>query len=113
MIEFLPAAHMLCTCVCSGATSAGPMHPPIPGPQPPIVKGSPTVLIHNMPAARWVPSLDVSGCGVFLGNPMLAATRTVLIGDVGMGAAGSTDGSCMSSAKKSGVPFVKPVTQQR
>ncbi len=89
----------------------GPMHPPIPGPQPPIVKGSMTVLIHNMPAARWVPSLDVSGCGVFLGDPKLAAVRTVLIGDVGMGAVGSTDGSCMSAAKQSGAPFIKPANK--
>lgn len=87
MIEMLPAAHVLCTCICTGATSFGPAHPPIPGPQPPIIKGSMTVLIHNMPAARWAPSLDVGACGVFLGDPKLAATRTVLIGDVGAGGA--------------------------
>jgi hypothetical protein len=85
IIEMLPAAHVSCCCICSGATSGGPIHPPIPGPQPPIVKGSLSVLIHNMPAARWSPSMDVGGCGVFLGDPKLAATRTVLIGDVGMG----------------------------
>jgi uncharacterized Zn-binding protein involved in type VI secretion len=109
MIEGLPAAHVMCTCICSGAITGGVAHPPIPGPQPPIIKGSLTVMIHGMPAARWAPSLDVSGCGVFLGDPKLAALRTVLIGDVGMGAAGSTDGSCMSMAKKSGAPFIRPV----
>jgi uncharacterized Zn-binding protein involved in type VI secretion len=79
MIEGPPAAHVLCTAVCSGATSAGPAHPPLPVP-PPIVVGSMTVLIHGMMAARWAPSGDVAACGVFLGDPKLAATRTVLIG---------------------------------
>lgn len=84
MIEFLPAAHVNCTVVCSGLTSAGPVHPPIPPPPlaPPnvIIKGSLTVLIHNMPAARWSPAPDLGTCGVFLGDPKLAAARTVLIG---------------------------------
>ena len=92
LIESLPAAHMMCTCVCSGAVTGGIVHPPIPGPQPPIVIGSPTVLIHNMPAARWAPSMDVSGCGVFLGDMKLTPMRTVLIGNVGMGRVGSTLG---------------------
>ena len=93
IIEMLPAAHVGCTCVCSGATSAGPVHPPVPGPQPPIVKGSLTVMIHGMPAARWAPSLDVSACAVFLGDPKLAAMRTVLIGDIGMGGATPSAGA--------------------
>jgi len=93
MIEMMPAAHVGCCCMCSGVTSGGPIHPPIPGPQPPIVKGSATVLIHNMPAARWAPSLDVGACGVFLGDPKLAATRTVLIGDLGMGGVPPTAGA--------------------
>ena len=82
MIEFLPAAHVGCIAVCTGATSAGPVHPPVPTPPfgTPIVKGSASVLIHNMPAARWAPSGDLAGCGVFLGMPPLAATRTTLIG---------------------------------
>jgi uncharacterized Zn-binding protein involved in type VI secretion len=81
LIEGLPAAHVGCTCICTGATSAGPVHPPAPPPAfPPIILGSLTVLIHGMPAARWTPSTDVSACGVFLGDPKLVATRTVLIG---------------------------------
>lgn len=82
MIEMLPAAHVGCIAVCSGATSAGPVHPPVPVPPfgTPIAKGSLTVLIHNMPAARWSPAPDVAVCGVFLGDPKLAAMRRVLIG---------------------------------
>ena len=85
MIEFLPAAHVGCTVVCSGAISAGLIHPPIPppplGPPNVIVKGSVTVLIHGMPAARWTPSGDMTApCGVFLGDAKLAAIRTVIIG---------------------------------
>ena len=79
MIEGLPAAHVNCTVICSGATSFGLAHPPPPVP-PPIVKGSTTVFIHGMPAARWAPSGDMGACGVFLGDPKLAAMRTVLIG---------------------------------
>jgi hypothetical protein len=39
-----------------------------------------TVLIHGMPAARWVPSGDFAACGVFLGDPKLIAMRKTLIG---------------------------------
>jgi uncharacterized Zn-binding protein involved in type VI secretion len=83
IIEGLPAAHVLCSVVCSGVVSAGIVHPPLPippAPPPPIVKGSATVFIHGLPAARWTPSLDTAACGVFLGDPKLAAMRTVLIG---------------------------------
>jgi uncharacterized Zn-binding protein involved in type VI secretion len=79
IIEGLPAAHVLCTVICSGVISGGIVHPPPPVP-PPIVKGSMTVLIHGLFAARWAPSGDLGACGVFLGDPKLAATRTVLIG---------------------------------
>ena len=57
-----------------------PTPPPPPPPPAPIVKGSATVLIHGMPAARWFPSLDASACGVFLGDPKLTPIRTVFIG---------------------------------
>ncbi len=81
IIEGMPAAHVLCTVVCTGVISAGLAHPPPPAPPPPpIVMGSTTVFIHGFPAARWFPAPDIGGCGVFLGNPALAATRTVLIG---------------------------------
>jgi hypothetical protein len=82
LIEGLPAAHMMNGAQCAGTTAAGPAHPPPPGPLP-IVAGSPTVFIGNLPAARWVPSGDAAGCGVFLGLPALAASRTTLIGDGG------------------------------
>jgi uncharacterized Zn-binding protein involved in type VI secretion len=86
LIEYLPAAVVGDFVTCTGALSAGIAHPPQAGPPPstppsvPIVMGSRTVLIGFMPAARWAPSMDTAGCGVFLGDPKLAATRTVLIG---------------------------------
>lgn len=87
MIEMLPAAHVGCQVVCSGVISAPPgiIHPPIPPPPvgPPnlIMKGSLTVMIHGMPAARWAPSGDMTvPCAVFLGLTALTATRTTLIG---------------------------------
>jgi hypothetical protein len=105
MIEMLPAAHVNCTVICSGVTSLGPIHPPPipPAPPPPIVKGSVSVLIHGLPAARWVPSGDIGACTVFLGDPKLAAMRTVLIGDVGssMGA----QAMALMSAAASGAPL--------
>jgi uncharacterized Zn-binding protein involved in type VI secretion len=83
VIEGLPAATVGCLCVCSGAISAPPgiVHPPPPlTPPTPIMKGSATVLIGGMPAARWTPAPDAGGCGVFLGDMKLMATRRVLIG---------------------------------
>jgi uncharacterized Zn-binding protein involved in type VI secretion len=82
IIEGLPAAHVGCTAICTGVITGGIVHPPPPppAPPPPIIMGSPTVFIHGMPAARWIPSLDVAVCGVFLGDAKLAPLRTVLIG---------------------------------
>lgn len=82
LIEGMPAAHVGCIAICSGVTSGGPIHPPVPTPPfgTPIVKGSLTVMIHGMPAARWFPAPDLAGCGVMLGMPPLAAARTTLIG---------------------------------
>jgi uncharacterized Zn-binding protein involved in type VI secretion len=105
LIEGLPAAYVTCMTACSGAISLGIAHPPIPGPQPPIVKGSLTVHIYNLPAARWMPSLDVSACGVFLGDPKLAAMRTVLIGDVGTANPG-TPAAAFQKAAESGAALV-------
>jgi hypothetical protein len=80
-IEFLPAAYVTCAAICTGVITGGIVHPPPPPTPPvPIVKGSLTVLVNFMPAARWTPAPDVAGCGVFLGMPPLAATRTVLVG---------------------------------
>lgn len=82
LIEGLPAAYMTCTVVCTGVISVGLFHPP-PPPTPPLIitKGSSTVMINNMPAARWFPAPgDIGACGAFLGMPPLAATRTVFIG---------------------------------
>jgi uncharacterized Zn-binding protein involved in type VI secretion len=83
IIEGLPAAHVNCTVVCTGATSLGPAHPPPPIPLT-IVQGALTVLIHGMPAARWLVSGDLGACTVQLGDPKLIATRTVFIGDIGI-----------------------------
>jgi uncharacterized Zn-binding protein involved in type VI secretion len=87
MIEGMPAAYVTCTVACSGTTSAGMLHPP-PGagtPPPPIITGAPTVFIGGFPAARWTPSGDVTACGALLGDPKLAATRTVFIGSMSSG----------------------------
>lgn len=80
LVEKQPAAYMTCCVACTGVISAGLMHPPPPGPPPPIVKGSTSVLINKMPAARWFPSGDLGACGVFLGMPSMLATRKVFIG---------------------------------
>jgi len=107
IIEGLPAAYVTCTTVCTGVISGGIVHTPIPGPQPPIIKGSLTVHIYNLPAARWTPSGDLSVCGVFLGDPKLAAMRTTLIGDVGSGSANAgTPAMAFAKAAESGAPLV-------
>ncbi len=82
IIEGLPAAHVNCTVVCSGATSLGLAHPPPPpGVSPtPIAIGAPNVLIHGMPAARWLISGDQGACAVQLGDPKLIGSRKVFIG---------------------------------
>lgn len=87
LIEMLPAAHVGCAVVCTGVITGGIAHPPIVPPPPVgppnlIVKGSMTVLIHNMPAARWFPSGDMTVlCGVLIGlTPMLPIRRTLIGG---------------------------------
>jgi type VI secretion system secreted protein VgrG len=83
LIEGMPAAHLSCSVVCSGAASLGPVHPPPPppAPPPPIIVGAPTVMIHGVPAARWAPSGDMAACGAFLGDPKLTPARRVIIGN--------------------------------
>jgi uncharacterized Zn-binding protein involved in type VI secretion len=85
MIGMMPAARMgdMCTCV---------------GPPDTIAKGSPTVLIENMMAAR-VGDLTAHGGAITVGCP------TVMIGDVGMGGAGTAQGQALASAKKAAKPF--------
>ncbi len=105
-----------------------PGTPPIPHVGGPILKGEPTVIVGMMPAAR------VSDTAVCVGPPdviakgsltvkigFLPAARmgdntahggvivmgcpTVIIGDMGMGGAGSTQGGAMAQAKAAGKPF--------
>jgi uncharacterized Zn-binding protein involved in type VI secretion len=83
MIEYMPAVRgmpAMDEVACTGVISGGIAHPPPPPGTVPtyIAKGSVTVMIGYMPAARWI--VDVTTCGAFLGDPKLAATRTVLIG---------------------------------
>jgi uncharacterized Zn-binding protein involved in type VI secretion len=84
IVEGMPAARLGDFVACTGATCAGPAHPPQAGPPPaplpwlPIVSGSAKVVVGGAPAARW--TADASGCGVFLGDEKLVATRRVRIG---------------------------------
>lgn len=82
MIEGQPAAHVMCTVVCSGAVATGVAHPP-PGvgvPPVPIILGSPSVLIGGNPAARWMASGDIAACGSLVGDMISVGMRTVFIG---------------------------------
>jgi uncharacterized Zn-binding protein involved in type VI secretion len=82
IIEGLPAARVGDIAACTGVTSAGPIHPPIPV-YPfgtPIAVGSTTVMIDFRPAARLIPSMDTAMCGVFLGHASTMAGRKVIIG---------------------------------
>ena len=85
MIGMMPAARMgdMCTCV---------------GPPDTIAKGSPTVMIEYMMAAR-VGDLTMHGGAITLGCP------TVMIGEVGMGGAGTAQGQALAAAKKAAKPF--------
>jgi uncharacterized Zn-binding protein involved in type VI secretion len=85
LIGMMPAARQTDMCVCVG-------------PPDTIAKGSLTVQICGMPAAR-MGDLTMHGGSIAIGFP------TVLIGDVGMGGAGSTQGMAMKAAKKAGKPF--------
>ena len=87
MIGMMPAARMgdMCTCV---------------GPPDTIATGSPTVLIENMMAAR-VGDLTMHGGVITIGCP------TVMIGEMGMGGAGTAQGAAMQTASESGAPLVE------
>jgi uncharacterized Zn-binding protein involved in type VI secretion len=85
MIGFMPAARMGDMAVCVGPPDS-------------IAKGSMTVFIGNMPAAR-IGDLTMHGGTIAMGCP------TVMIGDVGMGAAGVAAGA-FAAAATSGAPLV-------
>jgi uncharacterized Zn-binding protein involved in type VI secretion len=82
LIGFMPAARVGDMAVCVGPPDA-------------IALGSMTVMIGNMQAAR-IGDLTAHGGTIAMGCP------TVMIGDVGMGAAGTAQGQTMSTAKKTG-----------
>jgi uncharacterized Zn-binding protein involved in type VI secretion len=86
LIGFMPAARVsdMATCV---------------GPPDVIVKGSMTVLIGGMPAAR-------IGDNTAHGGVIVVGLPTVLIGEVGMGGAGSAFAGRMMAAQRIGSCFV-------
>lgn len=85
MIGFMPAARVGDMAVCVG-------------PPDTIAKGSPTVKIEGMMAAR-VGDLTMHGGSITLGCP------TVMIGEIGMGAAVTVAGAFKAAAAK-GTPLV-------
>jgi len=87
IIGMMPAARMSDMAICTG-------------PPDTIAKGSMTVYISFMQAAR-IGDPTVHGGVIVMGCP------TVIIGDVGMGM-GGPNGTCMSMAKSSGAPGIKP-----
>lgn len=85
LIGGVPAARVGDMCVCVG-------------PPDTIAKGSLTVKIGGMPAAR-MGDMTLHGGTIAVGCP------TVMIGDVGMGGAGTVQGAALAVAKKLGKPF--------
>jgi hypothetical protein len=73
-----------------------------------VLMGSPTVFINNQMACR-IMDIVVEKPGLAMGpvNPIAMGCPTVMIGEVGMGGAGSGAGKCMSAAKKAGAAFLK------
>lgn len=69
-----------------------------------VITGSPTVMINNMPACRMGDTILEAGPP----NSIAMGCPTVIIGDVGMGGPGTTNGNCMSTAKKTGAATVSP-----
>ena len=85
MIGMMPAARVGDMAVCVGPPDV-------------IAKGSPTVKIEYMMAAR-MGDLTAHGGTITLGFP------TVMIGEMGMGGAGTTQGQALAAAKKSAKPL--------
>lgn len=93
MIGFMPAARVGDMAVCVGPPDA-------------IAKGSMTVMIGNMPAAR-MGDLTTHGGTIAMGCP------TVIIGDVGMGGAGTAQGTAMNAAKDAAQPFCEECAKKK
>ena len=93
LIGMMPAARQTDMCVCVG-------------PPDTIAKGSLTVQICGMPAAR-MGDLTMHGGSIAIGFP------TVLIGDVGMGGAGTAQGMAMKAARKMVKAFVEECGQNQ
>ena len=72
-----------------------------------VIMGSPTVLINNQMACR-VMDIVVEKPGLAMGpmNPIMMGCMTVIIGEAGMGGAGSAFGQAMSGAKVNADPQV-------
>ena len=68
------------------------------GPPDVILKGSASVIIGGMPAARFLDQ-TVHGGVIVQGCP------TVIIGDVGMGGAGSPQGKALTAGQETAAPF--------
>jgi len=86
IIGYLPAARVTDMAVCVGPPDI-------------IVKGSPTVFINGMMAAR-IGDTTAHGGVIVVGFP------TVIIGEAGMGGVGSVFGLALSAAKSAGTCFV-------
>lgn len=76
------------------------------GPPDMIVKGSPTVLVMNMMAAR-IGDMTVHGGNIVMGCP------TVLIGDAGSGSAGAGSGGTMTGQAGVAGPANDPAKQAK
>ena len=87
IIGMMPAARVSDMAICTG-------------PPDTIAKGSMTVYISFMQAAR-IGDNTVHGGVIVMGCP------TVIIGDVGMGGAGSAQGGTMGQGKGTGAPFAE------
>lgn len=96
MLANLPSCDMH----CCGLTTPNPHVGGV------VVTGSPTVKINNMPACRLGDMILEAGPP----NSITTGCFSVIIGDVGFGGPGSTNGNCMSAAKASGAPTIEPAS---
>jgi hypothetical protein len=77
-----------------------------------VLMGSPTVFINNQMACR-VQDIVVEKPGLAMGpaNPIMMGCMTVMIGEAGMGGAGTAFGAGMSAAKNDGSAQVSTTPQ--